>query len=114
MKVVVDVYDYDNITLNGDEFVDQFLLTSPTGLVTIPGMYGRSVKRAFIMLASSITLPSRGGKPRTTGPVSSLFYSHYSPPCRGTITLSLTVSCSQDYYGHSNACQRMFWAYTLQ
>ena len=48
VKVVVDVYDNDDtfpLTLNGDEFVDQFLLTSPTGLAPIPGIYGRSVQR---------------------------------------------------------------------
>ena len=45
--VVIDVYDDDDFfpaTLNGDEFVDQFNLTSPTsGRTSLQGRYGRFV-----------------------------------------------------------------------
>jgi hypothetical protein len=63
LVVIVDVYDDDDIfpaTLNGDEFIDWFLLTAPTGgLVTLRGQSGRRVY----------------------------------------LTLSVTISCSEGYYG---------------
>ena len=46
--MAVFVYDRDDLypaTIDGDEFIDAFLLTSPTnGLVTLQGLYGRYVE----------------------------------------------------------------------
>jgi hypothetical protein len=56
LVVIVDVYDDDDIfpaTLNGDEFIDWFLLTAPTGgLVTLRGQSGRWAGRARQALTS--------------------------------------------------------------
>lgn len=82
MLVVVVAFDRDDIfpaTLNGDEFIDKFVLNySTSDLVTLEGYYTRRCVYMCVCVFSPWLTPS-------------------SP--RPTLTLSLSVTCSEGYYG---------------